>query len=263
MARFVEPKAYLISRPSVDWAAVAAFLSDEDLPGLFESVRSGGENASALPEIAARLCYMSFGRGRRDIGDFIRNLLESRHGSVFEHVSYGMLFTGVSRSLTHELVRHRAGFAYSQLSQRYVDASEFAFVMPPAAGAAGDEARRVAEAAFDGALRGYQDLAAALERDLPAGADEERTARRKAVREAARAALPNAAETKIMVTANVRAWRHFVELRASEYADAEIRRLAIMALRLLRDEAPPLFGDFRIIKRSDGSEIAAPLYSKV
>lgn len=263
MARFVEPKAYLISKPCVDWSAVADFLNDEGLPGLSKSVRSGLDDAAALPEIAARLCYMSFGRGRRDIGDFIRNLLESRHGSVFEHVIYGILFTGVSRSLTHELVRHRAGFAYSQLSQRYVDGADCAFILPPAVGAAGDGARLAANAALDGAMRGYEDLVAALERELPETAGETRTTRRKAIREAARAALPNAAETKIMVTGNVRAWRHFIETRASEHADAEIRRLALIALRLLGDDAPLLFGDFRIEKRADGSEITAPLYSKV
>ena len=75
---------------------------------------------------------MSFGRGRRDIADFIHNLLRSKDGSVFEHVNYGFVFTGVSRSLTHELVRHRAGFAYSQRSQRYVDETEGSFVLPPA-----------------------------------------------------------------------------------------------------------------------------------
>ena len=75
-------------------------------------------------EVSARLCYMSFGRGRRHIEDFITNLLSKGDGSVFEHVNYGFVITGVSRSLTHELVRHRAGFAYSQRSQRFVDESD-------------------------------------------------------------------------------------------------------------------------------------------
>ncbi len=75
--------------------------------------------------------------------------------------------------------------------------------------------------------------------------------------------LPNSAETKIVVTANARAWRHFIELRASPAADAEIRKLAIATLRLLQDEAPDIFGDFTIKLLDDGTEIAEPAHRKV
>ena len=109
MKLLTKPKVYLVSKPSVDWDQVAAFLADEDVPGIPDSIRAGDDESSAIIEISARLCYMSFGRGRRDIADFINNLLSSKDGSVFEHVNYGFVFTGVSRSLTHELVRHRAG----------------------------------------------------------------------------------------------------------------------------------------------------------
>lgn len=86
-----------------------------------------------LAEFAGRLCYMSqrnpAGRTTRE---YLENIKKQGHGSVLEHASYSLLLEGVSRSLTHELVRHRAGFAYSQLSQRYVDESAAQFVMPPA-----------------------------------------------------------------------------------------------------------------------------------
>ena len=114
------------------WEQVAAFLADEGVPGIPDSIRAGEDESSAVIEISARLCYMSFGRGRRDIEEFVTNLLSSKDGSVFEHVNYGFVFTGISRSLTHELVRHRAGFAYSQRSQRYVDETDAPFVLPPA-----------------------------------------------------------------------------------------------------------------------------------
>ncbi|MCH9018224.1 MAG: FAD-dependent thymidylate synthase [Chloroflexi bacterium] len=117
---------------SVDWEQVAAFLADEGVPGIPDSIRAGDDDSAAVIEISARLCYMSYGRGRRDIEEFVTNLLSSKDGSVFEHVNYGFVFTGVSRSLTHELVRHRAGFAYSQRSQRYVDETDAPFVLPPA-----------------------------------------------------------------------------------------------------------------------------------
>ena len=71
-----EPKIYLVSRPSVDWEQIAAFLSDEDVPPIPESIRSGDEESLAIAEVAARMCYMSYGRGRRDIADFINNLLK-------------------------------------------------------------------------------------------------------------------------------------------------------------------------------------------
>ena len=133
-------RVYLVSRPAVDWDQIAAFLSDEELPPIPDSIRAGADDSNAIIEVSARLCYMSFGRGRRDIADFIHNLLSSKDGSVFEHVNYGFVFTGVSRSLTHELVRHRAGFAYSQRSQRYVDETEG--LVRPAARAHGRGWRR-------------------------------------------------------------------------------------------------------------------------
>ncbi len=95
-------------------------------------------------------------------------------------------------------------------------------------------------------------------------ADEPKaTLRRKRARQAARVVLPNCTETKIVVTANARAWRHFVELRAAPTADAEIRRLAIAVLRLLQKEAPEIYGDFDIRPLDDGTETAETAHSKV
>ena len=88
------------------------------------------------------------------------------------------------------------------------------------------------------------------------------TDRRKAIRQAARSVLPNATETKIFVTANVRAWRHFIEMRGAKFADREIRELAIKVLDILRGEVPLLFDDFRVETLEDGSQIATPEYSK-
>ena len=257
---------YLVTRPSVDWAQIAEFLLDEELPPIPDSIRAGESEVEAIIEVSARLCYMSFGRGRRDIADFIHNLLSSKDGSVFEHVNYGFVFTGVSRSLTHELVRHRAGFAYSQRSQRYVDETEGSFVLPPALTEEGghtDEAAAILEDALKSAAGSYIELVAALESALPRDRFERGTDRRKAIRQAARAVLPNATETKIFVTGNVRAWRHFIEMRAASFADWEIRSLAIEVLRLLQEESPLMFGDFEVSDLPDGTQIAEPKYSKV
>jgi thymidylate synthase (FAD) len=259
-----EPKIYLVSRPSVDWEKIAELLSDSELPGIPQSIRSGNNEASAIVEVSARLCYMSFGRGRKDIEDFITNLLAKGDGSVFEHVNYGFVFTGVSRSLTHELVRHRAGFAYSQRSQRFVDESESPFVIPPAINKnASSESESILKDALDSATASYNALVEALEKSIPTDVFPTTWDRRKAVRQAARAVLPNATETKIFVTANVRAWRHFIEMRGAAYADWEIRKLALMILDILKSEAPLLFGDFEINEMPDGTQTTAPKYSKV
>ena len=259
-------KAYLVTRPSVDWEQIAAFLDDEDVPGIPQSIRAGKDESAAVIEVSARLCYMSFGRGRRDITEFINNLLASKDGSVFEHVNYGFVFTGISRSLTHELVRHRAGFAYSQRSQRYVDELEGKFVVPPTLSRDlldDDECKKIMDKALEAASSSYSELVEALEKNIPKEWFDSGRDRRKAVRQAARSVLPNATETKIFVTGNVRAWRHFIEMRATSFADLEIRHLAIEVLHLLKKEAPLLFGDFTISSLPDGTLIASPEYSKV
>ena len=281
MNLITEPRVYLTTRTAVDWEAVAEFLSTEGVPPIPDSIRAGDDESAAVVEISARMCYMSYGRGRRDIAEFINNLLRSKDGSVLEHVNYGFVVTGVSRSLTHELVRHRAGFAFSQRSQRYVDEGGAAFVVPPAlAPAVGDPgvgdtgvgdpavgdtgvAVRIFEKAVEAAASSYDEMVEALEKALPKDLFELKTDRRKAIRQAARSVLPNATETKIFITANVRAWRHFIEMRATPYADWEIRRLALLILKKLEKEAPLLFGDFTVKQLPDGTSTATPTYSKV
>ena len=167
----------------------------------------------------------------------------------------------MSRSLTHELVRHRAGFAYSQLSQRYVDESEANFVVPPAI--VGDEALEAAwrDAGRERAGASYVGLVAQLMERYGWVADK--VHRRKMAREAARAVLPNATETKIVVTGNARAWRTMLELRSSEGAEMEIRRMAVAVLRLLQQEAPGFFSDFEMYVAADRREAARIAYHKV
>jgi thymidylate synthase (FAD) len=163
-------------------------------------------------------------------------------------------------------VRHRAGFAYSQRSQRYVDEKEGAFVIPPALvmeNGKADEANKILEDALQSASESYNLLVEKLEDILPRENFDTATDRRKAVRSAARSVLPNATETKIFTTANVRSWRHFIEMRGAIYADWEIRYLALEILDLLQKVAPLLFGDFQISDLPDGTRIAVPEYSKV
>src|SRR3712207_1487844 len=164
-----------------------------------------------------------------------------------------MYLSGVSRSLTHELIRHRH-FSYSQLSQRYVPERDAEFV-EPAVIAEDPELHEGFLAATEAARTAYTELLDGLQKrfaDVPSA-----TLRRKQARQAARSVLPNATETRIVVTGNYRAWRHFVAMRASEHADVEIRELAVACLRELQRVAPHAFDDFRISELADGTEVAA------
>jgi thymidylate synthase (FAD) len=251
-----EPRVYLVGRQQVDAAALDQFLRDHELSWTADTE----VGAEVLCEAAGRLCYMSFGQGRRTNAEYLDNILSSAHGSVLEHAVWNVLITGVSRSFTHELVRHRAGFGYSQLSQRYVDESTADFVEPDCI-AADAELHAVWQAAVEQSHAAYCRLVDALQERFKDEPD--RTLRRKLARQAARSVLPNATETKIFVTGNGRAWRHFIEMRANEHAEVEIRRVAVQILRLLQAESPALFRDYELARLPDGSEVVRTQYRKV
>lgn len=280
-----EPRVYLVGRQSIDDDALSRFLSDEGVSRWETDTDVAGEK---LIEAAGRVCYMSFAKPRPGgNAAYIGHILEVGHGSVLEHEVFNFILTGVSRSFTHELVRHRAGFGYSQLSQRYVDEKDTEFVVPPALRAEVEAARGWLEesgcsayewfidwnapdsgdvpptpddpglfaglkwlASVEIAKEMYRNLADYLTGRVPGHASAPGSAvptdRRKAAREAARSVLPNATETKVFVTANGRALRHFLEMRGGKAADAEIRRVATEMLRVLRAESPNLFGDYSV-----------------
>jgi len=253
-----QPKVYLLGRQVIDEEALAEFLADHDAGHWATDTEIGAEK---LIETAGRLCYMSFQRPRPGGNKaYIGHLLAVGHGSVLEHAVFNLLITGVSRSLTHELVRHRAGFGFSQLSQRFVDESECSFVEPTVIASDPElhriwvEAVQASQAAYcalaDGLVEKYRHI-------------DDKTLRRKMAREAARSVLPNATETKIFVTANARALRHFLEMRGDAAADVEIRRLALAVYKLLEREAPNLFGDYRLVDLPEGGQAVVTEHRKV
>jgi len=281
-----EPTVHLVGKQVIDEAELGRFLDAHDVGHWETDTEVGGEK---LVETAGRVCYMSFAKPRPGGNHaYIQHILEVGHGSVLEHAVFSLLITGVSRSLTHEFVRHRVGMSPSQLSQRYVDESDCGMVMPPllkelidwdavpesedddfdenevcpiwlewhnAVKSAQDSYERLSNLVSNQLLVNHlpsdtwidggrpeswaevNDAFASLPAEL-------RTAMRKQAREAARSVLPNATETKIFMTGNARAWRHFIELRGSKHADAEINRLARAVLAKLQSAAPNLFGDY-------------------
>jgi thymidylate synthase (FAD) len=252
-----EPTVYLVGRQTVSQEEIDRFLADHGVSWQTDTEVA----AEHLTEVAGRVCYMSFARPRPGGNHaYLQHILEVGHGSVLEHATWNLLIVGVSRALTHELVRHRAGWGYSQLSQRYVDESVAEYVEPDVI--AGDpELHRIWLEAVAHSHQAYLQLTDKLLVKFPDEPD--RTLRRKLARQAARSVLPNATETKIFVTANARALRHFIELRGSRFAEVEIRKLAIQVLRLMQQEAPNIFGDYQLATLPDGTFEAVTPHRKV
>lgn len=253
-----DPSVYLVGRQQADPAEIDRFLADHDVETWRTDTDVAGQK---LCEIAGRLCYMSFARPRPGgNAAYLGHILEVGHGSVLEHAAWSFIITGVSRSFTHELIRHRAGFGYSQLSQRYVDESTADFVEPDCIA----DDPKLHAVWLEAVGKSHEAYCALVEGLMGKFAQEpDKTLRRKLARQAARSVLPNATETKIFVTANARALRHFIEMRASEFAEVEIRKVATGILRIMQAEAPSLFGDYKLEPLSDGTHAARTEHRKV
>lgn len=206
--------------------------------------------ATGLSAFAGRLCYKSFKPGlnknvtkiREDDYEYIGNVLKQAHGSVFEHASTSVLFTNVSRIFTHELVRHRAGCAYSQESQRFVRLDDFQVYIPdltpslvelakivsPGGSAednqiwAQDQALKYMNAVDDVSAQTRYTMAKLLN-DMDIDAEGVPFHIKKQITSALRRFVPGGVATNILVTANHRAWRHIFEMRTAEGAEEEIR----------------------------------------
>lgn len=219
---------------------------DEYVSPLYPSGWMDDEDADiddALIMFAGQLCYQSFGQSRTSHAqspDYIKRIIESRHFSVLEHVSVSFLFYGVSRSLTHELVRHRH-LSFSQVSQRYVNTVRF--VERPEYQDDG-YLHELFLAEIERVTLVYKDLIEYLQGHPKYSTITPLTERRKAVQQVARSRLPNETEAPILVTGNLRSWRHFINLRASPYAETEIQRLAHLVFNSLVSLYPSSFQDY-------------------
>lgn len=188
----------------------------------------------ALVEFAGRLCYESFDLPNERTSDnsaYVQNIVALGHESVLEHVSVTFYVEGVSRNLSHELIRHRH-LSFSELSQRFVDMSEANMIQPPAVREDGEDG--LEPLLYTVYHDDYTHVSTALLSDGKT---------RKQAREAARSWLPSAMETKFVVTGNLRAWRDVLKKRDSEHADAEMQLLAKEIKRQLLKEYPDVFKD--------------------
>jgi thymidylate synthase (FAD) len=257
------PTVFLIARPSIDLDGMRAYLEDvggeswlarrvEDAEGAL----NGGE---LIVEFGGRACYRSWEPGlnanvtrvRTDQREYFANILRSAHGSVLEHANYSFAIRNVSRVFTHELVRHRAGSAFSQESLRYVRLTDIGFRVPPALEPVRDQVLSIVER-----LEEFQ-LSAASE----LGIDEEGVPFhvKKEVTSALRRLAPIGLSTDIVWTANARTLRHVIEMRTADGAEEELRSVFDTIARTMQAEAPGLFQDFE--RQDDGSWV--PEHRKV
>ena len=213
------------------------------------------EGGEALIEFAGRACYESFDKPNPRTATneaYLRHIMEVGHTALLEHASATMYIRGISRSATHELVRHRH-FSFSQLSQRFVHPDDASVIVPPLI-REDEDLTRLFRRAINESRFAFDELLDALEDKL--GEEPNALLRKKQARQAARSVLPNATESRIVVSGNFRSWRHFIGMRATEHADVEIRHVAVECLKLLQEIAPVVFGDFQVATLSDGSEMA-------
>jgi thymidylate synthase (FAD) len=261
--RETTPSVYLIARPSVDLAAMRAYLDEVGGTSwleLREREANGDPNAAQLlVEFCGRVCYRSWEPGlnknvsrvRKDQNEYLGNLLASLHGSVLEHANFSFAFRHVSRVFTHELVRHRAGSAFSQESLRYVRLTDIGFRVPPALEPVRDQVISLVEK-----LEEFQVSAADA---LGLDAEGVPFSVKKEVTSALRRLAPIGLSTDIVWTANLRTLRHVIEMRTSPGAEEELRLVFDRVAEIMTAEVPGLFQDFQ--RSQDGAW--RPEHSKV
>lgn len=262
MAHATTPTIHVIARPAVDLEGMRAYLDAVGgtswLDGRLEAEASPN-SGELLVEFAGRTCYRSWEPGlnpnvtrvRTDQREYLRNILKSAHGSVLEHASWSFALRDVSRVATHEIVRHRAGAAYSQESLRYVRLVDIGFRVPPALEPLEREVVEIVEK-----LEEFQVSAA---RRLRIDEDGVPFHVKKEVTSALRRLAPTGLSTDLILTMNLRTLRHVIEMRTAPGAEEELRLIFGRLGEVMKKEAPAVFQDFT--RADDGSWV--PEFSKV
>lgn len=270
-----EPGVTLLARPEFIPEATRGFIESfgdvfdaDDYVSDFYDEESGmlaNDSATSLCKFAGQLCYLSFGEKRSRSADakrYFDNIKEQFHGSLFHHAVFSMLIYGIDRACSHEIVRHSAGTGYSQLSQRYVSGKTLRFV-ERVEYQGSTTLHNVFEQWIDKSRAQYDMRAELLSEQMKDQlANLSSTDRRKAVNQAARNCLPNETETAMVMTGNVRAWRHILEMRASSHADRPISVVALRVYEILREAASILFDDYKL-EESNGRQGLTTDFRKV
>ena len=257
------PQVFLIARPSIDVEGMRGYLADVGgeswLQRRLDESEEPPNAGELLVEFGGRACYRSWEPGlnpnvtrvRTDQREYFANILRSAHGSVLEHANYSFALRNVSRTFTHELVRHRAGSAFSQESLRYVRLTDIGFRVAPALEPIRERVLSLVEQ-----LEEFQVSAAA---ELGIDDDGVPFHVKKEVTSALRRLAPIGLSTDIVWTANARTLRHVIEMRTAPGAEEELRVVFDTIARTMQAEAPGLFQDFS--RADDGSWV--PEHRKV
>ncbi len=246
--RLVTPTVHIIAESKVDEAGLQGMLSDLGVP---EWHSDGLSDAEVIVEVAGKLCYMSFDKslnsnltktGGRSNYDYIQDgIIATSHGSVLEHATVSVAFVNVSRVFTHELIRHRAGAAYSQQSGRYVRTDEISYWVPSVVTENIELAGLFEEAiAFQEEILQKMVKASGIVR-LTSKEDFDK---KKKLTSAFRRVLGNGAANTIQATYNHRALRHMVTMRTSRHAEEEMRLVFNSLFDQLVSRYPALYADF-------------------
>jgi thymidylate synthase (FAD) len=246
------PAVFLIARPSIDIEGMRGYLRDVGGESWLERrlEEAGGaaggnlNHGELIVEFGGRACYRSWEPGlnpnvtkvRTDQREYFANILRSAHGSVLEHANWSFALRNVSRVFTHELIRHRAGSAFSQESLRYVRLTDIGFRVPPALEPVREQVLSIVEQLEEFQVSAAEEL----------GIDEEGVPFhvKKEVTSALRRLAPIGLSTDILWTANARTLRHVIEMRTAEGAEEELRMVFDRIARIMQGEAPGLFQDF-------------------
>jgi thymidylate synthase (FAD) len=257
------PQVFLIARPSIDVEGMRSYLADVGgeswLARRIDESEGSPNGGELIVEFGGRACYRSWEPGlnpnvtkvRTDQREYFANILRSAHGSVLEHANYSFALRNVSRIFTHELIRHRAGSAFSQESLRYVRLADIGFRVPPALEQVREQVLAIVEQ-----LEEFQLSAAAK---LGIDAEGVPFHIKKEVTSALRRLAPIGLSTDIVWTANARTLRHVIEMRTAAGAEEELRLVFDRIAHIMQSEAPGLFQDFA--RQDDGSWV--PEHRKV
>lgn len=252
----VEPRVRLIAHPEINWNVLMQYLESQGIDLRSAQITDvPSQVGSSLSEFMGRLCYRSFDesanknvtRIRRDSLAYIRNLIDSDHGSVFEHAQYTFVISGVSRVFTHELVRHRVGTAISQESGRYVAQEEMGFWIPDWAEELEKNDQEFA-ALLHSTLSVYEQIQRKWREYFQLDAEGVPFAEKKHKTSFIRRFLPEGRSNAIGWSANLRTLRHTIPLRTSGAAEEEIRLVFDQIARLMKDREPLVFQDFFLHK---------------
>lgn len=267
MSEFIRPYAFLVAETKVDDVAMGEALQHL---GVSNWTTDAGTDADLLSEFAGKSCYMSFDTslnanltrvgGRNNLDYLQEGIIGQKHGSVLEHSTVSFFIVNVSRIATHEIVRHRAGTAFSQSSGRYVRNPDINMYLPNTIRDMPAQIAAKMASVYSRAMTQMEENIAELAR--LSHIDNQPFSLKKKLTSAFRRIVGNGQANNILVTANHRAWRHMIEMRTHPSAEEEVRVVYADISKQLREKFPNIYAD-AVVTVEDDIEVTTFTNSKV